>query len=80
MPNVAEPIMLHGVDFSAAVDLKDVALVLGIHSETIRRRLRLGRFPIPPLNLGDSKIRFWGPSVIAYCSKQKAKKRQKVPA
>jgi transcriptional regulator with XRE-family HTH domain len=54
----AEPI-----DYGGALLIADMVRVLKTSDNTIRRRLRAGTFPIPPLDGIDNRLRWSGPVV-----------------
>ena len=51
---------------SDVLTIEELALVLRCSTSTIKRRLRDGAFPIPPLLGIDSKFRFSKISVLRY--------------
>lgn len=60
-------------DLNGVLAIDDLARVLHLHVNTIKRRIRAGTFPIPPLPLDDAQkgrvrphLRWAGPVVRAY--------------
>lgn len=56
---------LNGDGWTRTLSIDDVAALLDVSTHSIRRRLKLGTFPIPPINIAQA-YGWWGPSVKAY--------------
>lgn len=57
------PIVDGPIDYDGTLLIGDMARVLQTSHDTIRRRLRAGTFPIPPLRGIDRRLRWSGPVV-----------------
>jgi hypothetical protein len=54
---------LEPIDYAGTLLIADMVRVLKTSDNTIRRRLRAGTFPIPPLDGIDNRLRWSGPVV-----------------
>lgn len=68
------------INLDGAITVRQFATLWGSHPETIRLALRRGLLPIQPIeSIGDGKgkrIKFWGPLVKAFLSKQPRRRRR----
>jgi hypothetical protein len=51
------------IDYAGTLLIADMVRVLKTSDNTIRRRLKAGTFPIPPLDGIDNRLRWSGPVV-----------------
>jgi len=51
------------IDYDGTLMIGDMVRVLNTSDNTIRRRLKAGTFPIPPLDGIDNRLRWSGPVV-----------------
>lgn len=57
------------IDYTGTLLIADLCRVLNTSDNTIRRRLRAGTFPIPPLRGIDNRLRWSGPVVKRWLEK-----------
>jgi hypothetical protein len=57
------------IDYDGTLLIADMCRVLKTSDNTIRRRLKAGTFPIPPLDGIDNRLRWSGPVVRRWLEK-----------
>jgi predicted DNA-binding transcriptional regulator AlpA len=51
------------IDLGGIITAREMAAIMGITVETLRRRVHADTFPIPVIDTADRRYRWWGPTV-----------------